>query len=119
MIETLIMTPVALGYLVWLGGAGEGAFRAGSPTLDVMLMATGVATAVPMTLFVIAARGLRLVTLGFIQYLAPSTSFVLGVFLFREPLPPALLATFAFVWAGLALYSFDLLRRRSGPNLSG
>ena len=112
LIETLIMTPVAFGYLVWLGGAGEGAFRAGSPTLDVMLMATGVATAVPMTLFVIAARGLRLVTLGFIQYLAPSTSFVLGVFLFREPLTPALLATFAFVWAGLALYSLDLLRRR-------
>ena len=112
LIETLMMTPVALGYLVWLGGTGEGAFLAGSPTLDVMLAATGVATAVPMTLFVIAARGLRLATLGFIQYLAPSTTFLLGVFLFREPLTPALMATFAFVWAGLALYSFDLFRRR-------
>ena len=112
LIETLMMAPVSFGYLVWLGGTGAGAFLAGSPTLDVMLAATGVATAVPMTLFVIAARGLRLATLGFIQYLAPSTTFLLGVFLFREPLTPALMATFAFVWAGLALYSFDLFRRR-------
>jgi chloramphenicol-sensitive protein RarD len=112
LIETLMMTPVSLGYLVWLGGTGEGAFLAGSRTLDVMLAATGVATAVPLTLFVIAARGLRLSTLGFIQYLAPSTTFLLGVFLYREPLTPALGVTFAFVWAGLALYSADLLRQR-------
>lgn len=112
LIETLMLTPASLAYLVWLGGTGEGAFLAGSRALDVMLMATGIATAVPMTLFIIAARGLRLATLGFIQYLSPSTSFLLGVFLYREPLTPALIATFAFVWAGLALYSFDLLRRR-------
>lgn len=112
LIETMTMTPVSFGYLVWLGGTGEGAFLAGPRSLDVMLAATGVATAVPLTLFAIAARGLRLSTLGFIQYLAPSTTFLLGVFLFREPLTPALVATFAFVWAGLALYSFDLLRRR-------
>jgi chloramphenicol-sensitive protein RarD len=112
LIETLLMTPVSLGYLVWIGVAGEGVFLVGSRTLDVMLAATGVATAVPMTLFVFAARGLRLATLGFIQYLSPSTTFLLGVFLYREPLTPALSATFAFVWAGLALYSFDLLRRR-------
>lgn len=112
LIETLMMTPVAFGYLVWLGGAGEGMFLAGSRTLDVMLAATGVATAVPMTLFVIAARGLRLATLGFIQYISPSTTFLLGVFLYREPMTPALSATFAFVWTGLALYSVDLLRRR-------
>ncbi len=112
LIETLIMTPVSLGYLVWLGSTGAGAFLTVSRTLDIMLMLTGVATAIPLTLFVIAARGLRLATLGFMQYLAPSTTFLLGVFLYREPLTPALLTTFAFVWAGLALYSFDMIRRR-------
>lgn len=112
LIETLIMTPVAFGYLIWLGSTGVGAFLAEFRTLDIMLAATGIATAIPMTLFVIAARGLRLATLGFMQYLSPSASFLLGVFLYREPLTPALLATFAFVWAGLALYSFDMLRRR-------
>ncbi len=112
LVETALMAPVALAYLVWLGRTGAGAFLAGSPALDAMLVATGIATAVPMTLFVIAARGLPLATLGFIQYLAPSTSFLLGVFLFREPLTAAGMATFAMVWAGLALYSFDLFRRR-------
>jgi chloramphenicol-sensitive protein RarD len=112
LVETAMMAPLALAYLAWLGWTGAGTFLAGSPVLDAMLMATGIATAVPMTLFVIAARGLPLATLGFIQYLSPSTTFLLGVFLYREPLTSAGLATFAMVWAGLALYSLGALRRR-------
>jgi chloramphenicol-sensitive protein RarD len=112
LVETALMAPVALAYLVWLGRTGAGTFLAGSPALDAMLVATGIATAVPMTLFVIAARGLPLATLGFIQYLSPSATFLLGVFLYREPLTGSGAATFAMVWAGLALYSVDLLRRR-------
>lgn len=112
LVETAMLAPASLAYIVWLAAAGEGAFLVKSAALDVMLLATGVATAVPMTLFVIAARGLPLATLGIVQYLSPSATFLLGVFLFREPLTPASLVTFAFVCAGLALYSYDLLRKR-------
>lgn len=112
LVETAMMAPMALAYLVWLGATGGGSFLSGSPALDAMLMATGIATAVPMTLFVIAARGLPLATLGFVQYLSPSTTFLLAVFIYREPLTATGVATFAMVWAGLALYSIDLLRRR-------
>jgi len=112
LVETAMLAPASLAYIVWLAAAGEGAFLVKSAALDAMLLATGVATAVPMTLFVIAARGLPLATLGIVQYLSPSATFLLGVFLFREPLTPASLVTFAFVWAGLALYSYDLLRKR-------
>jgi chloramphenicol-sensitive protein RarD len=112
LVETLILAPVSAAYLIWLGTVGEGSFLAISLTLDLLLLATGIATAVPMTLFVIAARGLPLATLGFVQYCSPSTTFLVGAFLYREPLTPVLLVTFACVWAGLALYSFDLLRRR-------
>lgn len=113
-IETLMLAPAALGYLLWLGRAGEGVFLVSGIAVDGLLVATGIATAVPLMLFAVAARRIRLVTLGFIQYLAPSTSFLLGVFLFREPFTPVLQATFSFVWAGLALYSMDAARRRGG-----
>jgi len=112
LIETAMLAPASIAYIVWLAVAGEGSFLVKSIALDAMLLATGVATAVPITLFVIAARGLPLATLGLIQYLSPSTTFLLGVFLYHEPLTGASIATFALVWAGLALYSFDLLRKR-------
>ena len=112
LIETVMLAPAALGYLLWLRHAGEGAFLGLDSRTDGLLVATGIATAVPLMLFAVAARRVRLVTLGFIQYLAPSTSFLLAVFLFGEPFTPALQATFAFVWAGLALYSFDAVRGR-------
>jgi len=114
LVETLLLTPVALGYLLWLAVTGGGAFAAVGSTTDVLLVATGIATAVPLILFAVGARRIRLVTLGFIQYLAPSTSFLLGVFLFREPFTPALQTAFFFVWAGLVVYSFDAWRRRGG-----
>jgi chloramphenicol-sensitive protein RarD len=107
LIETLVLAPVALG---WLLTRPEGVFGH-PPALLLLLAAGGVLTAVPLLLFGLAARRLKLSTLGVMQYLAPSMVFVQAVFLFGEPLAPAQLLAFGCIWAGLAIYTRALLGR--------
>ena len=71
---------------------------------------TGAITSVPLLLFAGAARRLPLVTLGLIQYVAPSIQFLVGYFLLGEPLTPARILSFGFIWAALALFVADSLR---------
>ncbi len=66
----------------------------------------------PLLLFAAGARRLPLTTLGLLQYLVPSINFLLGAFLYREPLTPSRLISFAFIWAALALYSVETWRQR-------
>ncbi len=108
-VETAVATPFAGGYLLWLAAQGQGAFGKDSAT-DGLLLASGLITAVPLLLFAIGARRLRLTTMGFLQYLAPSITFLLAVLVYAEPMSLVRGATFAAIWAGLALYSLDLLR---------
>ena len=109
-VETLVLGPVAVGYLLFLAGAGRSAFLAGPPSLTVLLASAVVVTSVPLLLFAAAARRLRLATIGFLQYLTPSLHFLLAVALYGEPFTPVHLASFACIWAGLLLYSWDALR---------
>ncbi|NIR30508.1 MAG: EamA family transporter RarD [Gammaproteobacteria bacterium] len=106
-IETLLLAPVALGFLAYRAAQGAGAFGRVSFTLDLALMFAGVITAVPLVLFLQAARRLRLSTVGLMQYLAPTLQFLLAVVVFREPFGAAHLLTFVCIWAALALYSYD------------
>jgi chloramphenicol-sensitive protein RarD len=109
LLETACAAPLAALYLLWLGSAGS--FGAALPT-DLLLIASGVVTAVPLLLFAIGARRLPLTTMGFLQYVAPSITFLLAIFLYGEPMNLARLVAFAAIWAGLALYSADLLLQR-------
>jgi len=106
-VETLLLGPVALGYLIFVSWSGYGAFPAASPQTTALLMLSGVATAVPLLLFASAARRLRLATIGFLQYLTPTLHFLLAVLLYREPFTQAHLTSFLFIWSGLCCYSFD------------
>lgn len=118
-IETLLIAPAALGFLVHLAARGEGAFRVGNPGMDLLLMFAGVITAVPLVLFLEAVRRLRLSTVGLMQYLAPTLQFLLAVLVFREPFGTAQLLTFACIWAALALYSVETVnayRAATRPN---
>jgi chloramphenicol-sensitive protein RarD len=109
-LETVCITPFAALYLLWLGGSGQAHF--GQTTrLDLLLVSTGVVTAVPLLLFAIAARRLPLNMMGFLQYLAPSLSFAVAVLIYDEPLSLARAAGFIVIWIGLAVYSIDLLRQ--------
>lgn len=112
-LETVCMTPLALAWLAWLTISGQNHFGGGPGLLtgrDLMLIATGPVTAVPLLLFAVAARRLQLNMMGFLQYLAPSITFLLAVFVYDEPLNLTRTLAFATIWIGLAVYSFDLFR---------
>jgi chloramphenicol-sensitive protein RarD len=102
--ETLLLTPAMLAYLIWLWATGVASFGRDHGD-DALLIASGVATSVPLLLFASAARRLSYGTLGLLQYLAPSIQFAIGVFLFGEPLTTAMLLCFALIWTGLAIFT--------------
>jgi chloramphenicol-sensitive protein RarD len=109
LLETACAAPVAGLYLLWLGAAGQ---FGSAVTIDLLLIASGAVTAVPLLLFAVGARRLPLVTLGFLQYVAPSLTFLLAIFYYGEPMDVSRLLAFAAIWTGLALYSTDLLLHR-------
>lgn len=115
-VETLLMLPLALGYLLWLTATGLGAFPHDGARIDALLLGTGLVTALPLLWFINAARRMPLSTVGFFQYLAPSMSFVLAVFVYEEPFNRAHAVAFACIWLGLVLFSIDAVlwqRRRA------
>jgi chloramphenicol-sensitive protein RarD len=110
--ETLAMTPLALLWLAWRSISGSAAFGFHDPHASIYLVGGGVVTALPLLWFSHAARRLPLSTVGFIQYLSPSLSFVLGTALYHEPVTSARLVSFACVWAALAVFTSEALWQR-------
>ncbi len=113
LVETLLAAPLALAYLVYLWRAGALRFGHVNLHLDAMLAFLGVVTAVPLMLFAAGAQRLRLVTLGFLQYLPPTMTFLLAHYFYGETLGRARIVTFAFIWAGILLYAADNWRPRA------
>ncbi|KQN36631.1 hypothetical protein ASG37_13700 [Sphingomonas sp. Leaf407] len=116
MVETTLLAPVALGYLLWLGHGEPLAFESGRGMAGLLVLAGAVTTA-PLLLFAAAARRLRLATMGMLQFLAPSIQFALAITVFGEVLTPVRMACFALIWAGLAVYVVGGLpgRRKAAP----
>jgi chloramphenicol-sensitive protein RarD len=109
-VETLVLLPVAAGYLLVLAAQGTGAFGAHGSWHVVALVSSGVVTAVPLLLFGSAARRLPLSVIGMLQYIAPTMQFLLGVLVFGEQMPPARWFGFALVWVALVVLTADGLR---------
>lgn len=109
--ETIILLPAALALFGWWAVAGQGSLGTLGPETDALLIASGAVTALPLLLFASAARRMKYATIGLIQYIGPTIQFMLAIFLYREPLTTTHLITFPLIWAGLALYSFDLWRQ--------
>lgn len=105
-IETLLLAPVALGWVLYLQQDARSGFGA-EPVTDVLLILSGAVTAVPLLLFTAAAKRLPYSTLGFLQYVAPSIQFLLAVFAFGEPLTPSHLVCFAAIWTALAIFAAE------------
>ncbi|MCP4117375.1 MAG: EamA family transporter RarD [Desulfobacteraceae bacterium] len=118
-VETLLLTLPAMAYLIFLNTQGRGAMFAMGTGTDLMLLGTTLVTALPLLLFTMGARKVPLATVGFMQYMAPTMSFMLAVFVFDEPFSSKQLVTFVMIWAALALYSADSLfmMRRAGRSL--
>jgi chloramphenicol-sensitive protein RarD len=117
--ETALVTPLAVAYLAALGHGGAGAFGPSHPGTSALLVLGGPVTALPLALFAQGARSLPLSTVGFLQYLSPSIQFLLAVLVFREPITPVHAATFAFIWAALAILTWDLRRRLRHEQAAG
>ena len=105
--EMLFLFVPALAYIVILNSKGTGALFNVSIKIDLFLMGAAFLTAFPLLLFTLGARRLNLSTVGFIQYIAPSCMFLLGVFLYNEPLSSAQIWTFVLIWTALCIYSAD------------
>ncbi|BFV57700.1 EamA family transporter RarD [Kitasatospora sp. CMC57] len=110
-LESAVMFPFAVGFLIWLAVRGQGSFLVAGWGHTGLLMLSGVITAVPLLCFGAAAIRVPLSTLGLLQYLAPVFQFLIGVTVFHEQMPPARWAGFALVWLALALLTWDALRR--------
>jgi chloramphenicol-sensitive protein RarD len=113
-VETSLMAPPALLYLGLVASRGGLYFGTGDVGLDLLLIAAGLVTALPLLWFTTAARLLPLTTLGFLQYLAPTGQFLLAVLAYGEPLTRDRLLAFCLIWTALALFSWDI-RRDSRP----
>ena len=109
-VETLLLFPFAAAYLGWLVYDGNSAFVVAPPRLTLLLACSGILTSTPLIWFAAAAKRLRLVTVGLMQYLVPTLHFLLAVFAFGELFTTAHLLSFALIWAGLVLYTVDAVK---------
>ena len=108
-VETLLLLPLALLALAAMAQLELSHFTQDARTL-MLLLASGVFTAVPLLAFAGAARRLRLATLGFLMYINPSMQFLIAVFAFKEAISSVQLASFALIWLALLLYSWSAWR---------
>ena len=113
-VETAVVFVPALAALGLLEGHGDAAFGHAGAGNVLLLVTSGVATAVPLLMFAAATRRVPLSTVGLLQYVTPLMQLALGVFVFDEPMPAARLAGFAIVWLALAVFTVDSLRAARG-----
>jgi chloramphenicol-sensitive protein RarD len=106
-IETCLLLPFTGGILLFWAFQGTGAFTVAHPGTNALLIFGGPLTALPLILFAAAARRVRLSTLGFLQYLSPSITLLIAVFVLGEPFTPTDIATFGCVWLALGLVAID------------
>jgi chloramphenicol-sensitive protein RarD len=105
--EVLLLAPVALAWLAWLSRQPD-AQVFGNGGWDVaLLMAAGPITSVPLILFALSARRLKLSTIGMMQYIGPTLQFLIAVLVFREPFGWTHAAAFGFIWTALAIFTAD------------
>lgn len=111
-IESAILLAPAAAIAAWYAASPAGSSFGQDAWMSGLIIFSGVVTAVPLLLFAIAARRMDYSTLGFIQYLAPTIVFILGLTVFEQPLAPAKLASFVLIWIAVAIFVGDLWARK-------
>jgi chloramphenicol-sensitive protein RarD len=114
-VEAGVLTPVAIAYLAVAAAHGHGNFSDHGAGHAVLLMSTGVVTAIPLLAFAGAAQRIPLSRLGLMQYLTPTIQFLIGVLVRHEPVSPGRLAGFVLVWLALVVFTFDTATDRVRP----
>ena len=110
-IETLVLLPFSMAYLVWIMISGAAEFGSGSPSMMVLLILAGPVTVLPLLCFALATRRLNLSTVGFMQFIAPTLQLIIGV-LYGEELTSAHVVCFSLIWLAVGLFSWDAWRAR-------
>jgi chloramphenicol-sensitive protein RarD len=106
-LETLVLALPSLAYVLFLGAQGQGALGHSDLATSALLVGSGVVTTVPLLLFAAGARRVTLITLGILQYVAPTLQFALGTLLYGESLSPQRLIGFCLIWLALAIYTVE------------
>ena len=115
-LEVLILLPLALAYMVWLGVAGTGHFLRGIPWDNALLIGCGIVTAGPLMIYANGAKRLTLSTIAIMQYIAPTMIFLTAIFIFDEPFSSVKLAAFGLIWVALAIYMGSMIAaQRKSP----
>ncbi len=114
-LETGIVFPVALIYLVFVHFDGTGAFLHEGLQVNLFLAGAGVVTTIPLLLFASAAKQIPLTMVGVLQYIAPTLQFLIGIFLYKEPFDRSHLIGFGLVWIALLIFGVENLLANRTP----
>ena len=106
-VETLLLFPIAAALLLWWHHTGQGALGRVDGWHHFLVLIVGVVTAIPLLLFAYGAQRIRLVTLGLLQYLAPTAQFLIGLLIYHEAFNAVQFRAYALIWCGLVVYSAD------------
>ena len=120
LVELVLISPFAIGYIIYVHAIGEGHLGGGDMRTNIMLILTGLVTYLPLMWFSAAAKRLKLSTVGIMQYMNPTIQFLIAVFLLHEAVSPSKLASFCLIWSSVLVYSYDALasskRRAAASN---
>jgi chloramphenicol-sensitive protein RarD len=111
-VETLVLAPVAAAYILWLAAQGTSTFGTEGAGHALLIVTTGIVTAVPLICFGAAATRVSMTTIGLLQYLAPTIQFALGVLVFHEAMPPMRWVGFGLVWIALVMFTYEAVTYR-------
>ncbi len=106
-LETGIVFPIALVYLVFVGFTGTGAFLHDGGRVDLFLISAGIVTTIPLLMFASAAKQIPLTIIGLLQYVAPTLQFLIGVFIYKEAFDQSHLIGFGIVWVALIIFAVE------------
>jgi chloramphenicol-sensitive protein RarD len=109
-VETALMTPFALIWLVWMQNSGAAHYPY-SPRLDLLLAGAGILTALPLILFAWGVGRTKMTVLGFVQYTSPVITFLTATLAYREPISGGRMLSFSLIWAGIIIYAAESLLR--------
>ena len=113
--ETAILSPLALVYILFLFYGKASSVAGATVATHLFLMGSGIVTAVPLVWFAKGARRIPLSMIGFFQYLAPTISLLLGIFVFKEPFTTTHLVSFCLIWVALIIFTISQVRRMKRP----
>jgi len=108
--ETLLLSPLAFGYMLILARAGDGSFLSGGISMTALLLFAGVVTTLPLYWFAEGTRRIELSSVGFLQFIAPSIMMVIGIVLYGEVFTTTHAISFGLIWTGLGLYSISMIK---------